>query len=156
MKRTTATLSIAGALACLALAPTAAHASQGTSEGGGAPGAYAHSSASHDIDDVVALRKEQMVRDLAPPAPPGSVSAVRYVFAVSPWCDIPPSLDDWSRRLIAVQVCARTRVVPVALARVGFDEPAAEVVGHCGHETLHQPSGAAGLPVSEWFTPTSC
>ncbi len=29
-------------------------------------------------------------------------------------------------------------------------------IGHCGHHVLHQPPGASGLPVSAWFTPTSC
>ncbi|MET1058842.1 MAG: hypothetical protein ABWX84_04565 [Nocardioides sp.] len=149
-------LSIAGALAALALTPTIAHADQSTGDGGAA------SARSSDIDDVVAARKEQQARDFARPGPSHSVSAVRYVFAVSRGCDIPQTLDNWSRRLIAVQVCSKAQLVPAAPARVGFLEPiprpelGSASVGHCGHETLHQPSGVTGLPVSEWFTPTSC
>ena len=144
-------LSIAGALAFLALAPTAAHADQSTTEGG-----TSALSRSTDIDDVVAARKMEMARAVAHPVATHPVSAARYVFAVQPGCDIPQSLDKWTRRLIAVQVCAKARLVPVARARIGYGEPATGEVGHCGHEALHQPSVAAGLPVSEWFTPTSC
>ena len=169
MKRTTSTrstttrrarragaLSIAGALACLALAPTIAHADQVTTEGG-------TSVRSSDIDDVVAARKQEMIRHVVRPAQPRSAPAVRYVFALRAGCDIPQSLDDWSRRLIAVQVCAQAQLVPArTLARVAFVEPipdpglATATVGHCGHEALHQPAAASGLPVSAWFTPTSC
>jgi len=128
--RRAGSLSIAGALACLALAPTITHADQVTSDGGA-------SARSSGTDGVIAAR----------------------------WggCDIPQSLDDWSRRLIAVQVCARAQLVPArTLARVAFSEPipepdlASASVGHCGHEALHRPSAASGLPVSAWFTPTSC
>jgi len=117
--RRAGSLSIAGVLACLALAPTVAHADQVTPEAG----ASARASA----------------------------------------CDIPQSLDDWSRRLIAVQVCSQTPLVPArTLARVSYVEPIPEPelgsasVGHCGRQALHQPSAAAGLPVSTWYTPTSC
>ena len=149
-------LAIAGTLACLALAPTVAHASQVTTEGG----TYARSGG---IDDSVTARKQQLVRDFARPGPSHSVSPVSYVFALRPGCDIPQSLDDWSRRLIAVQVCSQTQLVPArTLARVAYVEPipepelASASVGHCGHEALHQPSAASGLPVSTWYTPTSC
>ena len=92
-----------------------------------------------------------MVRHFARPAQPHSVPAVRYVFALRAGCDIPQSLDDWSRRLIAVQVCAQAQLVPArTLARVAYVEPipdpelASASVGHCGHEALHQPSAASG------------
>ena len=154
--RRAGSLSIAGALACLALSPTIAHADQVTTEGG----TSAHSS---DIDDVVAARKQEMIRHIVRPGQQLSRSAVRYVFALRPGCDIPQSLDDWSRRLIAVQVCAQAQLVPArTLARVAYSEPipepelASASVGHCGHEALHQPSAASALPVSAWFTPTSC
>ena len=49
-------ISVAGALACLALAPTIAHAAQVTAEGGSA-------SSSRDIDDVISERKHQMASD---------------------------------------------------------------------------------------------
>ena len=156
--RRAGSLSIAGALACLALAPTIAHADQVTTDGG-------TSARSRDIDDVVAARKQEMIRQVVGrPAPAASRRpAVRYVFALRAGCDIPQSLDDWSRRLIAVQVCAQAQLVPArTLARVAYIEPipepelASASVGHCGHEALHQPSAASGLPVSAWFTPTSC
>ena len=147
--RRAGSLSIAGTIACLALAPAIAHADQITTEGGPlAP--------SSDIDDVVAARKQEMARQLVEPAKPRPVPAVRYVFALRAGCDIPATLDDWSRRLIAVQDCSKAQLVPVARARTGYGEPVAVQVGHCGHESLHQPSAASGLPVSEWFTPTSC
>ncbi len=103
--RRAGSLSIAGALACLALAPTIAHADQATTDGG-------TSARSSDIDDVVAARKQEMIRQVIRPAQPLSRPAVRYVFALRAGCDIPQSLDDWSRRLIAVQVCAQARLVP--------------------------------------------
>ena len=147
--RRAGSLSMAGTIACLALAPAIAHADQITTEGG----PLARSS---DIDDVVAARKQEMARQFAQPAKPRSFSAVRYVFALRAGCDIPASLDDWSRRLIAVQDCSKALLVPAARARTGYGEPVTGEVGHCGHESLHQPSAASGLPVSEWFTPTSC
>jgi len=149
-------LSIAGALAALALTPTVAHADQSTGDGGAA-------TRPSDIADVVTARKQQMARDFARPGPSHSVSAVRYVFKIKAGCDIPQTLDEWSRRLIAVQDCSKARLVPArTLARVAYGEPIPDPelgstsVGHCGHEALHQPSAAAGLPVSSWYTPTSC
>ena len=148
-------LSIAGALAALALTPTIAHADQSTGDSGAA-------TRSSDIVDVVTARKQQMARDFARPGPSHAVSAVRYVFAVKAGCDIPQTLDEWSRRLIAVQDCSKARLVPArTLARVAYEpipdpELGSTSVGHCGHEALHQPSAAAGLPVSSWYTPTSC
>ena len=154
--RRAGSLSIAGALACLALAPTIAQADQVTTDGG-------TSARSSDIDDMVAARKQEMIRQVVRPAQSLSRPAVRYVFALRAGCDIPQSLDDWSRRLIAVQVCAQAQLVPArTLARVAYIEPipepelASASVGHCGHEALHQPSAASALPVSAWFTPTSC
>jgi hypothetical protein len=110
----------------------------------------------------VAARKIQAAQDFTRPARRGPTSTTRYVFALRPGCDIPATLDDWSRRLIAVQDCSKTLLVPAALARVAFLEPipdpglASASVGHCGHQAQHQPASAAGLPVSTWFTPTSC
>ena len=153
--RRAGSLSVAGALACLALAPAIAHADQVTTDGGTL-------ARSHDIDDVVTARKVQSAWNFGHPARRSPTSTARYVFAVRPGCNIPASLDDWSRRLIAVQDCSKAQLVPAALARVAFVEPipdpglASASVGHCGHEALHQPSAASGLPVSIWFTPTSC
>ena len=83
------------------------------------------------------------------------------MFVLRPGCDIPQSLDDWSRRLIAVQVCSQgPRLVPARTLARGEPIPEPELastsVGHCGHQGLHQPSAASGLPVSTWYTPTSC
>jgi hypothetical protein len=114
--RRAGSLSIAGALACLVLAPTIAHASQLTGDGGAAA-----RSSSSDIDDVVAARKQEMVRDVARPATPRSAPAVRFVFALRDGCDIPQSLDDWSRRLIAVQVCSQARLVPASVRLLRAD-----------------------------------
>jgi hypothetical protein len=151
------TLSAAGALVCLALAPTVAHADQTTAEGGGT------STHSSDIDDVVAVRKERMAQDHVESAAGRSGSASRTVlvfrvgYGASTVCDIPESLDSWSRRLIALQVCARLHGEPVRFrAPATYTGPAAGSVGHCGHEALHQPLAATGWPVSGWYTPTSC
>ena len=57
LARRAVTLSIAGALACLAFPPQRAHADQVTAEGGGA------STYSRDIDDVVAEQKTHRARD---------------------------------------------------------------------------------------------
>ena len=100
-------------------------------------------------------RKVQSAWNFGHPARRSPTSTARYVFAVRPGCNIPASLDDWSRRLIAVQDCSKAQLVPAALARVAFVEPipdpglASASVGHCGHEALHQPSAASGLPVSD-------
>ena len=155
--RRAGSLSVAGALVCLALAPTVAHADHPTAEGGGT------STHVSDIDEVVAVRKQRMAQDYVDSAAARSGSASRSVVAfrvghgTSAPCDIPESLDDWSRRLIALQVCARTHG-----AELSFRAPAtpgkstAGWVRRCGHQVLHQPPGATGLPVSTWSTPTSC
>ena len=54
--RRAGSISVAGALTCLALAPTIAHADQVTAEGAAA-------SSSRDIDDLVHERKQQMASD---------------------------------------------------------------------------------------------
>lgn len=90
-------MSVAGALACLALAPTTiASAAQVSAQGGSASSS---STSSTDIDDVVYERTQQIARD-----------SVKLTMSV----------------------------------------------GHCGHHALHQPRAASGLPVSDWYTPTSC
>ena len=118
-RRRAASLSIAGALASLTLAPTVAHADQLTTEGGG-----------------------------------DSVATVRYVFALKAGCDIPASLDAWSRRLMAIQLCATAQLVPTA--RAGHGTPITDEVGGCGEPTLHQPAVAPGMPASAWYPPLSC
>ena len=155
--RRTGPLSVAGALVCLALAPTVAHADHPTAEGGGT------STQSSDIDEVVAVRKHRMAQDYVESAAARSASASRSVVAfrvghgASAGCEIPESLGDWSRRLVALQVCARAHGV-----ELGFRAPAtpgkstAGWVRRCGHQVLRQPPGATGLPVSAWSTPTSC
>ena len=149
-------VSVAGALACLALAPTIAHADQVTADGGSA------FSSSSDIDEVVAVRKERMALYSVESAAARSDSASRSGLAIRPdhvvstACDIPESLDHWSRRLIALQVCAKAHGAQLSFrAPAMYGEPASSV-GHCGHEALHQPPAASGLPVSYWYTPTSC
>ena len=163
--RRVGTLSVAaGALACVALAPAVAHASQLDGKGGGGAPAYV----SNDIDDVVAARKHQMTEDYVGAVPSRAVVASRSApatFAVhAAGCDISGTLDEWSRRLIAIQVCGKAYVVTAAAFRapVRYAEPipfpqaaSAGSVGHCGHQGMHQPP-ATGLPVSAWFTPTSC
>jgi hypothetical protein len=161
--RRVGTLTVAGALAGLALAPAVAHASQLEGAGGGARPAYV----SHDIDDVVAIRKEQMTEDYHGSAPSRAAVASRSAPAAFTihvaGCDISGTLDEWSRRLIAIQVCGKAYVVTAAAFRapVRYAEPipypqsGAGAVGHCGHQGAHQPL-TTGLPVSAWFTPTSC
>jgi hypothetical protein len=160
--RRVGSLSVAGALAVLALAPGIAHASQLDGKGGG----RAPASVSHDIDDVVAARKQQMTEDRAGSPPSSSVvarSAPATFTARAAGCDISGTLDEWSRRLIAIQVCGKSYVVTAAAFRapVRFAEPipypqtGARAVGHCGHQDAYQPP-VSGLPVSAWFTPTSC
>jgi hypothetical protein len=155
--RRTGALAVAGALVSLALAPTIAHADHPTSGGGGTSTHYS------DIDDVVAVRKERMAQDYVERAAGRSSSTSRTVFVfrvgygASTVCDIPESLDSWTRRLIALQVCARLHGVPARFrAPATYPGPAAGSVGHCGHEALHQPLAATGWPVSAWYTPTSC
>jgi hypothetical protein len=165
-------LSIAGAAACLVLTPGLAHASQiplDIPPDTTAP-ATAHT---YDIDCVVTVRKTQMAADRAGhPAPAAAVaraplsdddfvivekSTHRTVPAKGPTCFIPESLDSWSRRLIAVQTCGKAYVVPALyVARAPYGMPAPIAIGHCGHQSLHQPSSSLGLPVSAWYTPTSC
>lgn len=160
--RRVGTLSVAGALAVLALAPAVAHASQLDAKGGGGAPTYV----SNDIDDVVAARKQQMTEDQVGPAHARSVVASRSApvafSARAAGCDISGVLDEWSRRLIAIQVCGKSYVVTAAFrAPVRFAEPipypqsGTRAVGHCGHQGAYQPP-VSGLPVSAWFTPTSC
>ena len=72
-------------------------------------------------------------------------------------CYIPETLDQWTRRLIEVQFCSKAHIVPAGLPTlVPYGEPVPQAVGHCGHHVLHQPPAASDLPVSAWYTPTSC
>ena len=166
------TLSFAGLLAGLALAPTAsAHADHPTAGGGGV------STYARDVDDVVAEQKTQAARDYVELAEARSQFAsqrqqrtalAHIVVAVSrsrsdatatatATCYIPETLDQWTRRLIAVQFCSRAHIVPADLPTLVPDrEPAPQAVGHCGHHVLHQTRATTGLPVSAWYTPTSC
>jgi hypothetical protein len=168
LARRAVTLSVAGALACLAIPPATAHADQVTAEGGGA------SSYARDIDDAVAVRKTQAARDYVELGAARSqsasqrqqqgtvlahivVGASRSGPAADATCYIPETLDRWSRRLIAVQFCGRAKIVPADfLTRVAYGEPVTGVVGHCGHHVLHQQGTASDRPVSAWYTPTSC
>ena len=127
----------------------------------------------NDIEDVVTVRKTQLAADWAKRLAPATTvaraqlsgsdfvivekSTHRTVPAKGPTCFIPESLDSWSRRLIAVQTCGKAYVVPALyVARAPYGMPAPVAVGHCGHQSLHQPSSSLGLPVSAWYTPTSC
>ena len=157
LARRAVTLSVAGALACLALAPTAALADQPTSEGGGT--ATSTRDKWSDMYDV-AQRKEAMARDRVANAdqlrrqrehdrlhqpvelhvrhrpkhraggsPPGparqGTSRLRAAAKPCPGqhrglgdsrCPghVLPShtLDQWTRRLIAVQLCSKAHIVP--------------------------------------------
>ena len=72
-------------------------------------------------------------------------------------CYIPETLDQWTRRLIAVQFCSKAHIVPADLPTlVPYGALVPQAVGHCGHHVLHQPPKASDLPVSAWYTPTSC
>ncbi len=119
--RRAVTLAVAGALTCLALPPTTAHASQRPAEGDGAYRYFRH--VDRDIDDVVAERKAQAARDYVELAAARSQSTsqrqsqgtarARVVLggsrsdpALVATCYIPETLDQWSRRLIAVQLCS--------------------------------------------------
>ena len=135
------TLSIAGALACLALPATTAHADQVTAGGGGA------STSSRDIDDVVAERKTHRARDYVdfaaarsqsvPQRPQHGTVLAHFVFAPSRrdraadvTCYLPETLDQWSRRLIAVQFCSKAHVVPADLPTlVPYGEAVPQAVG---------------------------
>jgi hypothetical protein len=171
--RRTATLSLAGVLAGLALAPTSALADHPTSGGGGAePPSGDKWSYMYDV----AQRKEamarvqetnedqassgasqpatgyvnpwsymydtdqgskQVVRHRIPPAKARHDSVerkahpalARIVVSVSPsdpaTCYLPDTVDPGTRRLIAVQLCSKARIVPaVFLARAADYEPA--------------------------------
>ena len=168
LARSAVTLSIAGALACLALSPTTAHADQVSAEGSGA------SAYSTGINDVVAEQKTHRARDYADFAATRSQSVpqrqqhdralAQIVAAVSgsgpaavATCYIPETLDRWTRRVIAVQFCSKAHTVPADFATLApYGELIPQAVGHCGHHVLHQPRTAADLPVSAWYTPTSC
>ena len=112
--RRVGSLTVAGALAVLALAPAVAHASQLDGKGGGGAPTYV----SHDIDDVVYARKQQVIKDYLAPAPSRSVVAARSAPATftarAAGCDISGVLDEWSRRLIAIQVCGKAYAVTAA------------------------------------------
>jgi hypothetical protein len=194
LARRAVTLSVAGALACLAIPPTTAHADQVTADGVGAS-TYSRdiddvvaeqkthrardyvegvgaSTYSRDIDDVVAAQKTHRARDYVELAAARAqfvsqqqrTALAHIVVAVSrsgpaadATCYIPESLDQWTRRLIAVQFCSKAHVVPADLPTlVPYGEPVPQAVGHCGHQGLHQPPTASDLPVSAWYTPTSC
>ena len=165
-------LSIAGAAACLVLTPGLAQASQIPLD---IPPdtAVPATARANDIEDVVTVRKTQLAADWAKRLAPTTAvaraqlsgsdfvivekSTHRTVPAKGPTCFIPESLDSWSRRLIAVQTCGKAYVVPALyVARAPYGMPAPVAVGHCGHQSLHQPSSSLGLPVSAWYTPTSC
>jgi hypothetical protein len=184
--RRAVSLTAAGIAACLALVATPAHATRIPPDT-----TVPATRASHDIDDVVAARKVRMSEqraaghqvsatgsDTRPGTVPGMelkrptalahivAAAERFGPGPGATCHVPETLDAWSRRLIAVQLCGRVHVVPaVLLARAPYGDPppriapsspVAGAVGHCGHEGAHQPASALGLPVSAWFTPTSC
>ncbi|RYP87205.1 hypothetical protein EKO23_06235 [Nocardioides guangzhouensis] len=175
--RRVATLAAAGAVTCLALVPTLAYAARIPPD---IPLPTTQTpQTSHDIDDVVLARKLQMSQaratghvvtsdpvSLDPKRMPALAHILLAVERYGPrsdsTCYIPETLDSWSRRLIAVQLCSGVRVVPavepaVLLARAPYGDPASSgAVGHCGHESAHQPQSALGLPVSAWYTPTSC
>lgn len=166
LARRAVTLSVAGALACLAIPPTTAHADQVTADGVGA------STYSRDIDDVVAEQKTHRARDYVELAAARAqfvsqqqrtalahnvVAVSRSGPAADSTCYVPETLDQWTRRLIAVQLCSKAHIVPADLPTlVPYGQPVTQAVGHCGHHVLHQPPTASDLPVSAWYTPTSC
>ena len=119
--RRAVTLAVAGALAYPALPPTTAHASQRPVEGDGDYWYFRH--VDRDIDEVVAARKAQAARDYVELAAARSqfvsqrqqqgTARARVVIggsrsdpATAAKCYIPETLDQWSRRLIAVQLCS--------------------------------------------------
>ena len=142
-----AAITLAGA--GLVAGPSAA-ADQDTGDGG------AHRYYTSDTDDAVAERKQ-------PRAPAdGRLAAFRAVSpALTTWivCNIPESLDAWSRRLIASQAC-RIYIVPAWYRPpAAYRDSTIGPVGHCGHHVLHlleQPKAEFDLPVPAWYTPTSC
>ena len=60
-------------------------------------------------------------RDLPPGRAAGDDTALTMAPMLQAGCDIPQSLDDWSRRLIAVQVCSQARLVPAGVRLVHAD-----------------------------------
>ena len=119
--RRAVTLAVAGALAYPALPPTTAHASQRPVEGDGDYWYFRH--VDRDIDEVVAARKAQAARDYVELAAARSqfvsqrqqqgTARARVVIggsrsdpAADAQCYMPETLDQWSRRLIAVQLCS--------------------------------------------------
>ena len=180
--RRAAALSVAGVLAGLALAPTAALADHPTSGGGGSAPAsgdkwsYMYDVATRneamarvqDTNDAQASSQaretvphyvnpwsymydadqgsKQVVRHRIPPAKvrhdsvqrkahPALATIVVSVTRSAPaTCYLPDTLDQWTRRLIAVQLCGKAHIVPaVFLARAAYYEPAIESVYSLGH-----------------------
>ena len=181
LARRAATLSVAGVLAGLALAPTAALADHPTSGGGGT--ATSTRDKWSDMYDV-AQRKEAMARDRVANADQLSSDASESTTGyINPWsyrydtdqsteqvvrhrvppakarhdsvlqrnpalanivvsvtrgapatCYLPDTLDQWTRRLIAVQLCSKAHIVPaVFLARAADYEPAYKSVYSLSH-----------------------
>ena len=178
--RRAAALSVAGVLAGLALAPTAALADHPTSGGGGsAPASGDKWSYMYDgairkeamarVQDTNAAQasskagetgphyvnpwsymydadqgsKQVVLRHRIPPAKarhdsvqrkahPALASIVVSVTRGAPaTCYLPDTVDPETRRLIAVQLCAKASIVPaVFLARAATYEPAVYSLGH--------------------------
>ncbi len=109
-----------------------------------------------DTNDAVAGRVQ--------PRAPGDTDLAAFRAAsptLTTWivCNIPESLDTWSRRLIASQAC-RIYIVPAWYrAPAAYWDSTIGSIGHCGQHVLHlleQPKAEFGLSVSAWYTPTSC